>query len=81
MADSQGSTGKKPVGKMISFGIGSIILYAIVFSNEGLVTEWFTKGKWFAALPIITVFIFSFVHGTFASYLWSVLGLEVVKKK
>jgi len=81
MADSHSSKEKKPFSKLIMFGLGSLILYTAVFTHEDLVTEWFTKGKWFATLPIGTVFMFSFVHGAFASYLWSVLGLEVVKKK
>jgi hypothetical protein len=40
----------------------------------------FTRGGWYAAMPIATVFVFSFVHGAFASHLWSLLGIEAMKK-
>ena len=42
--------------------------------------KYFTKGGIFAALPIVTVFAFSFVHASFASNLWSLLGIEATKK-
>ena len=71
---------KKPVGKMVGYGIGTILLYTAVFMNADTVTAYFTKGSWYAALPIATVFVFSFVHGAFASNLWSVLGIEAQKK-
>ena len=71
---------KKPVGKMVGYGIGTIILYAAVFMNADTVTTYFTKGAWYAALPVVTVFVFSFVHGAFASNLWSVLGIEAHKR-
>ncbi|MFA5902969.1 MAG: hypothetical protein WC836_03475 [Desulfobacula sp.] len=70
---------KKPVGKMVGYGIGTILLYTAVFMNVDTVTTYFTKGSWYAALPIATVFVFSFVHGAFASNLWSVLGIEAQK--
>jgi len=70
---------KKPVGKMVGYGIGSAILYTAVFMNADIVTTYFTRGSWYAALPIATVFVFSFVHGAFASNLWSVLGIEAQK--
>jgi hypothetical protein len=34
----------------------------------------------YAALPVATVFFFSFAHGAFASNLWSLLGIEAMKK-
>ena len=71
---------KKPVGKMVGYGIGTAILYTAVFMNADMVTTYFTRGSWYAALPITTVFVFSFVHGAFASNLWSVLGIEAQKR-
>lgn len=67
---------KKPVGKMVGYGIGTAVLYTAVFMNADTVTSYFTRGSWYAALPIATVFVFSFVHGAFAGNLWSVLGIE-----
>ncbi|MGD9732901.1 MAG: hypothetical protein AB7U45_12035 [Desulfamplus sp.] len=71
---------KKPIGKMIGYGVGTAALYAAVFMNADTVTSYFTKGALYAALPVLTVFVFSFVHGAFASNLWSVLGIEAQKK-
>jgi hypothetical protein len=74
----------KPRGKLLSrtvgIGIASAALYAAVFSHSGTVMKYFTKGGFYAALPIVTVFVFSFVHGAFASNLWSLLGIEATKK-
>ncbi len=70
----------KLIGRTIGLGLGSAALYAAVFTNSGTVMKYFTKGGIFAALPILTVFAFSFVHGAFASNLWSLLGIEATKK-
>jgi hypothetical protein len=70
----------KLVGKTIALGLGAAALYAAVFLNSDLVMKYFTKGGIYAALPVATVFLFSFVHGAFASNLWSVLGIEATKK-
>lgn len=81
MAKISGAPKKKPIGKMIIFGIVSISAYVAVFTNQAIVTKYATKGGFYAAIPIIAVFFFSFVHGPFASYVLSVLGLEPKKKK
>jgi hypothetical protein len=70
----------KLVGRTIGLGLASAALYAAVFTNSGTIMKYFTKGGIFAALPILTVFAFSFVHGAFTSNLWSVLGIEATKK-
>ena len=70
----------KLIGRTIGLGLGSVALYAAVFTNSDTVMKYFTKGGIFAALPIVTVFAFSFVHGAFASNLWSLLGIEATKK-
>lgn len=76
----QKSTAKKrPVGKMMLFGTMSAAAYLFLFSNETLVTQTFTLGGWHAAFPVMTAFLFSFVHGAFASNLLSVIGLEAKK--
>ncbi len=80
MADDHSSSKKSKIVKMIFFGILSLTLYAVVFINQDEVMRYYTKGHWFAALPVLTVFAFSFIHGAFASYLWSVLGIEAIKK-
>ncbi|MCG2770803.1 MAG: hypothetical protein L6277_01775 [Desulfobacterales bacterium] len=70
----------KLITRTIGLGVASVALYAAVFTNSGTVMKYFTKGGIFTALPIITVLAFSFVHGAFASNLWSVLGIEATKK-
>jgi hypothetical protein len=82
MANEQhekGSRGKL-IGKTVGLGLGTVALYAAVFTNSETVMQYFTKGGIFAALPIVTVFAFSFVYGAFSSNLWSVLGIEATKK-
>jgi hypothetical protein len=70
----------KLIGRTVGLGLASAALYAAVFTNSGTIMKYFTKGGIFAALPIVTVFAFSFVHGAFTSNLWSVLGIEATKK-
>lgn len=70
---------KRPVGKMVLFGAMSVTAYLFLFSNETLVTQTFTLGGWHAAFPVMTAFLFSFVHGAFASNLLTVIGLEAKK--
>ncbi|HZE21425.1 MAG TPA: hypothetical protein VE082_05175 [Desulfobaccales bacterium] len=70
----------KLLGRTAVLGVASAALYAAVFTHTGTVMKYFTKGGIYAALPIITVFVFSFVHGAFTSNLWSVLGIEATKK-
>ena len=69
----------KQVGKTLLFGLLSIALYAAVFSHATAVAHFFARGAWYAILPIITVFLFSFVHGSFASHVWTLLGIEARK--
>lgn len=80
MAKEHEASRSKLWGKTVALGLGAAALYAAVFLNSGLVMKYFTKGGWYAALPVSTVFIFSFVHGAFASNLWSLLGIEATKK-
>ncbi|MBE0582938.1 MAG: hypothetical protein IH612_04165, partial [Desulfofustis sp.] len=61
------------------FGSVSLAAYALLISNEALVTNTYTLGGWWAALPVGTAFGFSFIHGAFASNLLSVVGLEPKK--
>ncbi len=80
MAKELTSKKKQALGKAIIFGIASVGMYAAVFTNSDTIMKYFTRGSWYAALPIATVFAFSFVHGSFAGHLWSALGIEAKKK-
>jgi ABC-type transport system involved in multi-copper enzyme maturation permease subunit len=70
---------KKPVGKMVLFGICSVIIYGAVLSYQSIITGYFTRGALYAALPIAGAFVLSYVHGHFTGYFWSVLGIEAKK--
>lgn len=74
-------TKRRPVGKTIIYGIGSMVLYVLLVTKQDLITENFTRGGLFALLPVVTAFIFSFIHGNFTSYFWTVLGVEAKKKR
>ncbi len=71
---------KALVGQTILFGALSSVLYFAMFMHSSTAVEYFARGGYYAALPVATVFVFSFVHGTFASKLWSALGIEAVVK-
>ena len=67
---------KKPYLQTIFFGIISLASYIILFVNEEWVMENFTRGGYYVVYPMLTAFWFSIVHGSFASYLLSLLGLQ-----
>ena len=71
---------KKKVVKMLGFGLLTVVLYAAVFTNQSTVMLYFTKGRLFATLPILTAFAFSFAHGNFTGYFWHVLGIEASRR-
>ncbi len=71
----------KPYKKFLIFGILSVTLYYLLITHQELVKEFCSKGKYYAFFPIITAFIFSFVHGNFTDAFWSVLGVEPKKKR
>jgi hypothetical protein len=80
MAADYSKSKRRPVGKMVLFGIGSVIIYGAVLSYQGLITAYFTRGALYAALPIAGAFALSYVHGHFTGYFWSVLGVEAKRK-
>jgi len=68
------------MGKTAGYGVVSAACYAAVFTNADTVTQICSRGGWYAAIPIATVLAFSFVHGAFAHNLWSLLGIEALKR-
>lgn len=64
---------------MVVFGALSIGLYVALFRYQDWVTDVFTKGGVYTSWPILTAFVFSFIHGAFASNLLSFLGIEAKK--
>ncbi|RJQ41869.1 MAG: hypothetical protein C4534_11230 [Gaiellales bacterium] len=61
--------------KTAILGAVTITSYYLLLSNQALVTEYFIKGGYYAALPIGTALYFSFVHGAFASNVLGILGI------
>ena len=68
-------TKKQAVVRMIGFGAASAALYGAIFQFANPITELFSRGGMYAAMPIATVFLVSYVHGGFASNLWTALGI------
>ncbi len=67
------------IAPAVIFGAVSLSLYAGLLMNEGQVMDLFTRGGWYTVLPVGAAFLFSFIHGAFASNLLSALGLEAKK--
>lgn len=67
------------IAKTVVYGLASAALYFLAFSNEATIMNYFTRGGAYAALPIATVFVFSFVHAAFAGNLWASLGINARK--
>ena len=78
---AQGNTKRKPVGAMIVMGLISIALYTTLLLKQDLVNSTFAQGGWYALLPIIMAFVFSYFHGSFTGHFWTVLGIEAARKK
>ena len=57
----------------------SILVYILLFENEDWVTTNYTMGSIHTVFPVGTAFLFSLIHGAFASNLLRVLGLEAKK--
>jgi hypothetical protein len=67
--------------KTIISGAITVGLYAAAFTNTDFLMAVFSKGGYYAAFPIATVFAFSFAHGSFSSNLWSALGIDAVSRQ
>lgn len=73
---AQEVTKKQALLRMIGFGAASAALFGAVFHYANPITEMFSRGGLYAAAPIATVFLVSYVHGGFASNLWTALGIN-----
>lgn len=72
-------TRKRNVLRTLFFGTMAVALYAAVFSHADAITTLSAKGGLYAVVPVITVFLFSYVHGSFTGAFWSALGIEASK--
>lgn len=76
---------KASLPKALFFGIGSAILYTLMFVYSDRIIEYAHRTRqgehvWFL-VPIVIAFVFSYVHGTFTSSFWDTLGLKPAPKK
>ncbi len=68
---------KKPWRKLIASGVATVALYGLLFGHETEVLATFTRTDgWYPALPVVTTFLFSLVHGAFTGYFWDALGVK-----
>lgn len=73
---------KKKKNLLIVFFLGVISFssYMVAFYYESYITQIFTKGGWNGIFPLVVVFYFSFLHGTFASKILNILGIKASEK-
>jgi hypothetical protein len=69
------STRARAVKRSLLFGALSTGLYAAIFFKADVVNAYFCKGGAYCLLPVATVFLFSYVHGSLASNVWTALGI------
>lgn len=70
---------KKPYAQALALGALSIASYYFLFTHVNQVMDYFVRGGAYAALPIVTALYFSIVHGSFASTMLSIVGLQAAK--
>ena len=80
MGSGYRKTKKKPYLKMLITGIFSIMFYVLLLAKQGTINDYFSRGGFYAFLPIVAAFVFSFVHGSFTGNFWTVLGIEAARK-
>ena len=70
-------------GKLVTraaiFGLVSLVLYFILYFFEDSILEFTSRGGWFFIAPVILAFVFSYIHGSFTSHFWEVLGIKAKK--
>jgi len=66
----------KTLLRAVLFGAASISLYLLVFLNQDTITEYFSKGGFYAIVVVVTALVFSLVHGTFANYVLELIGIR-----
>ncbi len=81
MAQTAATRKTRLVLKTVFMGVLSVVLYALLLTEQDLVIDYFGRGGWYAILPIVTAFTFSFVHGKFTGNFWSALGIEAARKR
>jgi hypothetical protein len=75
---------KKTVVATAAFGIGSLLLYMLLFTYAEQLVAWAAEtrqgNKALFLIPIVIAFIFSWVHGSFTGHFWELLGVRAAGK-
>lgn len=69
-------TRKQAARRATVFGVLAIGMYAAVFTHTDFIMKYWTQGGVSAVLPVITVLVFSYIHGSFASNFWTAIGIQ-----
>jgi hypothetical protein len=64
-----------------ALGVISVASYSIALSHQSYITQMCTRGGWYLVFPVVAAFYFSFLHGTFASNVLSILGITASKRR
>ncbi|QWR76642.1 hypothetical protein [Candidatus Magnetomonas plexicatena] len=79
-----GGSGEHKKGGVMKFMIYALLscsLYAYLLVEQKTIIGYFSKGGFYALLPVATAFLFSIVHGGFTGEFWTVIGIEAKKTR
>jgi len=75
---------EKNTGAMIqtvSLGLFSLVLYFLLYYFNEPILDLSKQGGWYFIVFIAIAFLFSLVHGAFASHFWDFLGVKAKSVK
>ncbi|MFC4678959.1 hypothetical protein [Desulfovibrio legallii] len=76
-----GKHASTPLARLLLFGCGSVLIYVLAFSHATAFASLCARGGWWSVLPIVSVLVLSYVHGSFAAALWELCGITGVRKQ
>jgi len=68
-------------GKVFLWGIVSLSMYLALFLNQGIVTDYYTRGGFFTLAIVATAIIFALVHSTFAGHVLEKLNFKAANRE
>ena len=69
------------IAKISIWGLLSLSMYLAIFLNQGVITDYFTRGGFFSLAIVGTALFFALVHGTFTGYILENLNNKVANRK
>ena len=76
-----GKHASTPLARLLLFGCGSVLIYVLAFSHATAFASLCARGGCWSVLPIVSVLVLSYVHGSFAAALWELCGITGVCKQ